>query len=301
MKKIMIGVVVLLAAALIGLKYFAAKKQADVTRPAAPAESEQQGVALPAASTSYVIPNTAVTYTPVQATGSYELLTLPADALALKGACEGGSPKEIMANHGKTWGYSTGRRNSFEPKKTQEMYNYIWEYYACLAASRQDNAVCSELPGDVVKDGVKFGVPMNISGALLSPMAQCREKTVIFLFKAYVAGKSKDQQNCMDYVNEWDAENLSRISPPEFCEAAGQGPEKALAYVKLKMPNVYPMAEKMLAFSKKVCGSDSGCLSNNELWEGIKNGIPDKCPAAYRPNCAALAQKDPAPCLSVLS
>ena len=301
MKKIMIGVVVLLAAALIGLKYFAAKKQADVVRPAAPAETEQQGVALPAASTNYVIPNTAVTYTPAQATGSYELLNLPADALALKGFCEGGSPKEMLANHGKTWGYSTGRYISFAQKETQEMYGYLWQYYACLAAARQDNGVCSELPGEVVKDGVKFGVPMSETGVLLSPMAQCREKTVTFLFKAYVAGRSKDQQNCSDYVNEWDSENLSKISPPEFCEAAGQGPEKALAYVKIKMPKVYPMAEKMLAFSRKVCGSDSECLSNNDLWEGIKTGAADKCPAAYRPNCAALAQKDPTPCLSVLS
>jgi len=305
MKKVIIAVVVILAAALIGMKYFAAKKQPGMPQTGAAAvqsQGEQQGVSLPAGSTAAFVPSTEMmSFTPAQATGSYEMLALPPAALTVKGTCEGGSPKEILENHGKVWGYFTGRHNAFEPKKTQEIYGYIWDYYACMASARQDSSVCSELPGEVVKDGLKFGVPMGLTGAPMSPMEICRKKNVMFLFKAYVAGKSKDQQNCMDYLAEWDSAILARISPAEFCAAAAQGPDKLLAYGKEKMPEYAAQNEKAMAFSKKACGSSSDCLADFDLWEGIRTGNADKCPPAYRANCAALVQKSPAPCSSVLT
>ena len=159
MKKLITGVVVILAAALIGLKYFAAKNQAVPPSPAPGGTAEQQGVALPAGAKDYAAPSSVPSYVPPQATGSFELLALPAAALDLKGACEGGSPKEIMENHGKTWGYFTGRNIAFEPLRTQEIYNHIWDYFACTAVSRQDSTICSELPGENVKDAIRFGVP----------------------------------------------------------------------------------------------------------------------------------------------
>lgn len=300
MKKIIIGVVVLLAAALIGLKYFAANKAA-VTQPAPGIQAEPQGVALPAGSASYAPPAATLAFAPAQASGSYEQLALPAAALDLKGACEEGSPKLIMESHGKTWGYFTGRHNAFDPPQTQELYNFLWSYQACVAASRRDATACSELPGDVVKDSIRFGVPMSERGSPLSPMDLCRNKNVDFFFKAYVAGKAKEEQNCTDYLGDWDAANLARISPPEFCSAAAQGPEQLLAYGKSKMPEMYPMAEKAMAFSKKACGSSSDCLSSYELWEGLSTGDPAKCPSAFRASCAALLQKSPAPCSAILA
>lgn len=302
MKKLIIGVVVLLAAALIGLKYFDSRKQGGVLPQPQGFQTEQQGVALPPGSTGYTVPEQAATFNPTEATGSYEQLTLPLAALSLKGACEGGAPKDILESHGEVWGYFTGTRIAFEPKRTQEMYNYIWDYYACTAVSRGDASICNDLPGSAPKDIVRFGIPVEkIDGVPESPMARCHDKNVVFFFKAYVAGKVKDERNCQDYLREWDPRNLERISPAEFCAAAGQGPEKALAYVKAKMPDMYSMAEKMLAFSRKVCGSSSECLADNALWEGISTGNPDKCPAAYRMNCAALAQKSPAPCAGILA
>ncbi len=309
MKKTITGVVVLLAAALIGLKYFAAKNQVGMPQPAPQPQTEQQGVALPPGSTSYQPISSMPTFTPTQGSGNYEMIALPAAALDLKGACEGGSPKEIIENHGKTWGYFTGRRNAFDPPKTQDLYNHIWDYYACTAASRQDSTICSELPGEPVKDAVKFGVPRYESieagsknGQPMSPMDQCRSKTVVFLFKAYAAGKAKDQRNCLDYVSDLDPEAQSMFTnPAEFCAAVGQGPDKGDAYLKQKMPKAYPIAEKMMAMSEKVCGSDAACLANHALWVGITSGSPAKCPDAYKPNCAALAQKSPGPCASILA
>lgn len=302
MKKTIIGVVVLLAAALIGLKYFDSKKRSGPVRPPQGYQTEQQGVTLPPGSTGYTVPDVMTTLSQPQATGSYEQLAFPAAALDLKGACAGGSPKEIMESHGKTWGYNTGTRIAFEPKKTQELYTYVWDYYACTALSRGDSSACSELPGEGPKDLIRFNIPMDrVGGVPVTPMAHCREKNIDFLFRAYVAGKAKEQQNCMDYLTQWEPKNLERISPPEFCAAAGQGPEKALAYVKEKMPDMYSMAEKMLAFSRKVCGSSSDCLAANAVWEGISSGNPDKCPAAVRTDCAALVKKSPVPCAAILA
>lgn len=302
MKKIITGVAVLLVAALIGLKYLDYKKQPGAIRPPPGGQVEPQGVALPPGSTGYIAPGNVTSYAPAQATGSYEQLVLPPAALTLKGACEGGSPKEIMESHGKTWGYYTGTRLAFKPEKTQEMYVYIWDYYACTASSRGDLAVCSDLPGEAPKDVVRFGIPIDREGGVhITPAVHCRNKNVEFLFKAYVAGKTKDQQNCMNHVSEWDGEDLAKFSPGEFCALAAQGPEKIIAYLKEKLPDARGEVEKFMAFSRSVCGSDAACLSNYGMWEGIRTGDADRCPVGYKLNCAALAQKSPAPCSSILA
>lgn len=301
MKKLIIGAVIILAAALLGLKYFAAKNQPVPPSPTSGIPTEQQGVALPAGAKDSVAPGSMSSYTPPQATGNFELLALPAAALDLKGACEGGSPKEIMENHGKTWGYFTGRRIAFDPPKTQAIYNYVWEYYACTAASRQDSAACSELPGDVIKDAVRFVGSPGLPGKPMSLMEQCRRKTVDFLFKAYVAGKAKEYQNCMDHVSGWEEADLARISAPDFCALAALGPEKVVEYLKAKMPEARDLIEKEMGFSKKACGSDAECLAGYQLWEGLSTGNSAKCPDAYKPNCAALLQKSPAPCAAILA
>lgn len=306
MKKIFIGVVVLLAAALIGLKYLTSKKQAGAPSVMPGLQAEQQGVALPAGATGYVTADSAAPYSPAQeGSGNYETLSLPAAALGLKGACEGGSPKEIMENLGKTWGYSTGRRNAFEPKHTQEMYNFVWEYYSCLASAHQDITICNDLPGEPPKEALKFGSlrrakPPAVVAVDIPPAEQCREKNLVFLFKAYVAGKTKDQQNCMSFIGEGSSEDLGKFSPGEFCEVAAQGPEKVLAYFKKKVPEDSLDVELKMAFSRSVCGSDAECLTKYAIWEGIKTGNPDRCPADYKLNCAALEKKSPAPCSAIL-
>lgn len=294
MKKPIIIVVVLLAAALAALKYFSSKEQsAPPPAGVAVAQPEQTGVALPAGATSYTAPPAESVYVPTQTMGSYEMLSLPPAALTLKGACEGGSPKEIIEAHNKAWGYFTGRRIAFDAKKSQVIYDMLGDYYACLAAARQDITACNELPGEAEKDGFKVTLGD-------SPMGFCRSKASFFLFKAYVAGRAKEHANCMGYLTDWDSANLARISPPEFCAAAAQGPEKITAYASGRLPDIWPMAEKMLAFSKKVCGNDQACLANNSLWEGIKGANPGKCPAAYAPHCGALAEKSQVPCVEVL-
>lgn len=295
MKKPVIIVVILLAAALAALKFYSSKSEVPVTvAPAAgQAQPEQAGVALPEGATSYAASQMESVYVPTHTMGSYETLTLPPAALMLKGACEGGSPKEMMENHNKTWGYFTGRRISFDGKKSQALYDLMGEYYACLAAARQDITVCNELPGEAEKDGFKVTLGD-------SPMGYCRSKAGFFLFKAYIAGRAKEQTNCMGYLTDWDSANLARISPPEFCAAAAQGPEKISAYASARLPDIWPMAEKMLAFSKKVCGNDQSCMANNSLWEGIKGANPDRCPEAFKPHCSALAEKSQVPCVSIL-
>ncbi|OGR79077.1 MAG: hypothetical protein A2X32_11185 [Elusimicrobia bacterium GWC2_64_44] len=294
MKKIIIGVVVLLAAALIGLKFFASKEQAAVQRPASQdGQQEQQGVALPSAAKDYSAVATESVYVPTQAMGSYEMFTLPAPVMALKGACEGGSPKEIMEAHGKTWGHFTGRRAAFDTNQKQEIYTYIASYYSCLALARQDITTCNELPGETEANGFKITLDD-------SPLGLCRGMAADMLFRAYVAGKAKDQQNCLAYIGQWEPTDQGRVSAPEFCEAAAKGPEKFTEYGREKMPQYFGIGEKMMAFTKKVCGSDPVCLANNGLWEGIRTGSPGKCPPAKVPHCTALAEKNQAPCVDII-
>jgi len=295
MKKLIIGVVVVLAAALIGLKFFASKEQASVqsTAPSA-VQPEQQGVALPTAAKDYSAAGAESVYVPTQAQGSYELFTLPASVMALKGACEGGSPREIMEAHGKTWGHFTGRRAAFDTNQKQEIYTFIASYYACLSLARQDITTCNELPGETDVNGFKITLDD-------SPLGLCRNMAADMLFRAYVAGKAKDQQNCLAYVGQWEPTDQGRISAPEFCEAAAKGPEKFTEYGREKMPQYFGIGEKMMAFTKRVCGSDPVCLSNNALWEGIRTGSADKCPPAKAPHCAALAQKSQVPCVDIIS
>lgn len=299
----------MLAAALVGLKYFAAKKQALITSPAQGLSEEQLGVALPAGSTDYAQPSPMVTYTPAHGTGSYEALALPPAALDLKGACEGGSPKEIMENHGKTWGYFTGRRNAIDPVKTQDIYNHVWDYYACTAASRHDSTICGELPGENVKDAIKFGVPAFNTfkdtvkpGSLMTPVDQCRDKTVVFLFRAYAAGRAKDQQVCIDYIGDLETEAQAMIpNHSEFCAAMGQGKEKASSYLREKMPKALLMIDQIAATSKKSCGPNQECLASLGVWEGLSAGNAAKCPDAFKPHCAAAVQKSPSPCSAILA
>lgn len=294
MKKAIIAVVIL-GAALVGLKFFSAKQQVAAPKPAqTAAQQEQQGVALPSGAKDVPAVNTESVYVPTQAMGSYDNFNLPANVSAVKGACEGGSPKEIMDAHGKTWGYFAGRRIALDNKKSQIIYDYVGDYYACLAASRQEFSVCNELPGEAEKDGIKTDVEH-------SPLGYCRNKAGLFLFKAYIAGKTKDQQNCMAYLSDWDSSNLSKIVPGEFCAAAGGGPEKIMAYVKEKMPAMAENAERMLGFSRSKCGSDPVCLASNGVWEGIRTGDAGKCPSQFSPHCGALAQKSAVPCVTILN
>jgi len=296
MKKPIILVVVVLAGALAALKYFSSRNQPPAAPPVqAPAQQVPEGVALPEGAQDYTAPTASeYVYVPSPNQGTYDSFTLPPAAMSLKGACEGGSIKEIMENHGRTWGYFTGRRVAFSPKKSQEIYTQIGDYYACLSAARHDITMCGELPGDAEQDGITVTLGD-------SPLGRCRDKAGIFLFKGYVAGRVKEQSNCIGFLSSWHSRDMARVSPPDFCASAAQGPEKLAAYARDKFSDVWGSAEKMMGFSRKVCGSDAACLANNDLWEGIRSGRPDKCPPAYAPHCAALIQKTQVPCAAILT
>lgn len=295
MKKNVIVAVVLLAAALGALKYFSSREASDAPPSGTQVEGQAPGgVALPADAGDYGNASTESVYAPAQAMGSYDALTLPAAAFSVKGACEGGSPKDIVENHNRTWGYFTGRRTAFKQDKTKALYDFMGDYYACMAAARQDLSYCNDLPGELDTADIKLDVSD-------SPLGYCRSKAGLFLFKAYIAGKAKERQNCIGYVNDWDSQNLSRISPQDFCNAAAEGPEAITKYASSKLPDIWPTAERIMAFSRRVCGSDRDCLDNNKLWEGISTGNAKLCPPQYRAHCEALIEKSQVPCVAVLN
>ncbi len=295
MKKPIIIVVVLLAAALAALKYYSSKSQEAVTAPpAGQATQETQGVALPAGATEYAVPSgSEYVYVPSPGQGTYDSLTLPSPALALKGACEGGSIRDIIAEHGKSWGYFTGRRYAIGPEKSRDLYALIGDYYACLAASRQDVTFCNDLPGDAEQNGLRVELAD-------SPLGFCREKAGLFLFRAYVAGKAPDRGNCLGFIATWHGRDQNRISAQDLCAAAAKGPAALTEYSRSKLGDMAVKGEKIMAFSRGVCGSDPACLANNGVWEGVRTGDARKCPENFRPHCSALAQKNQAPCVDIL-
>lgn len=294
MKRNIIIVVVILAAALAVLKYLASRGQDEAASVPSQQEQAPEGVSLPEGAMDYGdIPSESV-YAHSQASGSYDTLTLPDAALSLKGACKGGSPKDMVEDHGKVWGYFTGERISFNQDQSKAMYEFFGDYYACMAAARKDLSYCNNLPGDIESEGMKIDL-------VDSPMGYCREKAGSFLFMAYVAGKIKERSVCSGYVSDWDSRNISRVSIPDFCDAAAKGPEAVTGYTRENLPDILPMAERLFPFGKRACKSDPVCLNNNAIWEGLRTGKASGCPVSHRAHCGALLKESQVPCVAVLT
>lgn len=293
MKKPIIGVVVLLAGTLAVLKYYSSREQAVAPPGTAARPPEQVGVALPAAATEYAAVSSESVYVPSNAVGNYESLSLPAEALALKGACEGGSPKEILEAHNRTWGYFTGRRSAIGTDKSKAIYDMLADYQACQAASRQDLTLCNELPGEAEKDGISVRMED-------SPVRYCRDRAGLFLFVSYVLRKAPDQVNCLGYVADWDPADQAKVLASDFCAASAKGVEGFTTYARGRFSD-FSEFERAIGVNKKACGAIQSCLSLNRLWEGVRTGNPGACPEDYAPHCAAQVRKSPAPCSEILS
>lgn len=291
MKKFIIGVVTVLAVVLIGLKFYSAKQPAPVqVQETAP----QVGVSLPAAATASPEVPASGAGLPQQPIG-YSGLSFPPMTPLIKGACENGSPKEILDNHGKTWGYAAVKNVGLDLQHSQKIYDYLSSYYACASVVRGDAYLCNMLPAEALSSVSKadsFAAPMNI----------CRQKAVAVLFRAYLAGKISDPAACQMEVGNWDPANLDRVSPIDFCAAAAKGPDSAYQYLNSKVPENAAMERAYLPSSRSSC-SGAGSLPCGEfyaIYKALRDGDPGACPRDSRIYCEAFLGKTQAPCTPIL-
>ena len=290
MKKWAILIVVALAAALLIMQYAAEKKKVPVMPGGAPAPASGPavGVALPADALKPVT-STMDSFVPQNGRGP---IVLPLIQTSYKGACTGGSLKDMMDKHDVYWG-SFAKDTPIPPADSLKMYDFMEDYVSCQAAARTDVSFCDSLPGPGEKDGIK--VSLNSS-----PSFTCRKKTNILLFEAYLAGTIKGDSYCRQYLASFDQADLARFSVPEFCEVVSAGPENAASFLLKAFAPASPDGAAKLALDFPVkesdCKKNQECLTKFHLYSAIKKGRPDDCPAGYKAQCQALSGRSTAPC-----
>lgn len=294
MKKWAILVLVVLASALLLLQYAAEKKKTAMTPGSTPAPTAEQplGVALPAEASK---PVTVPVDSYISQSGRGPIV-IPLVQSAYKGACEGGSLKDMMLSHDSYWG-SFAKDSPFLFEDTQKMYDFMVDYVSCQAAARADVSLCDSLPGPGEKDGVAVSLEV-------SPSSICRKKITMLLFESYLAGNIKGDSYCRLGLADTNQADLSKFSIPEFCEVASKGPESAVSFLLKAFapgsPEVSAYFATRLPAKESDCREKPECLVEFGLYDAMKKGHPADCPAEYKAQCQALSGRSTASCEKIL-
>jgi hypothetical protein len=294
MKKWTILVIVVLAGILLALQYVVEKKKSAVQSGGAmPALEEPVGVALPEGATTYMA-RQAENSMPEVGGAVYGSIVLPTIQTAYKGACEGGSLREMLGTHDKYWGFFAWD-TPFTQAETQKMYGFLADYVACHAVARTDASLCDALPGPAEKKGYKVTLDMT-------PSFKCREKTVEVLFAGFRSGLVKEDFSCRATVSSWAPEYVAKVSVPELCSKLSVGRKDAAAYLLeiFKQPGAEEWINAGFPIKEAECKKEDNCMKRYVLYNGINTGKPQKCGADYAPHCQALAERTTVPCDKIL-
>lgn len=291
MKKWTILVIVVLAALILLVQYVIEKKvvPAGPGGSQAPVAEQPLGVALPedaAVSAARAVGN----FVPETSGSVYGGIALPTIQPFYKGACEGGSLKEMLDTHDRYWGFFA-RNTAFTPEESNKMYNLLADYVGCQASARTDTTLCDNLPGVAEKDGQK--VPKEIT-----PHYICRDKTVSVLYEGYRAGLVKDEFPCRAMSERWDKTRVAMFSVPELCRKISEGRAPALSYLKgiFTAPEAAPLLEATFPVKEADCAGDRECLNRYAIFKGVKSGNAKACPKEYATYCQALSERSALPC-----
>ena len=292
MKKWAILIVVVLAAALLIVQYSSEKKKGAMHpgTTATPA-GEDVGVALPS-DASKPVTDPMNNFIPQSGGGP---LSIPLIQTSYKGACEGGSLKDMLETHDKYWG-TFAKDTPFNSDETRKMYGMMEDYVACHSAARADVSLCDSLPGSANKDGIKVTLES-------SPSFVCRKKATMVFFEAYQAGRIKDDSSCRLSLANWDQADLAHFSAPKVCELLAKGPGNVWTYLVESFAPA-PEAPGRIAAEFPVkegdCKKDEECLLKLRLYNAAKNDRPNDCPVGYKAQCQALAERSTVPCDKIL-
>lgn len=298
MKKWTILTIAVLAAILLVMQYLIEKKKVAMIGSGQQAGSGEQqlGVALPDSATTYA--GVAVdNYVPEYVGGAaYGAIVMPMIQSSYKGACEGSSLQDMLATHGRYWGY-LARNAAFNQSETQKMYDQLADYTACQAAARPDIGLCDALPSEVEQSGHKVDVR-------ITPGYRCRNRMINLLFEAYRAGNISGDSYCRLGVGTFNKEDLEKFSVPEFCSVLPKGQE-ALEDFLLKAfavdtPEARARVRKEYPVKEGDCAKDKECLAKYGIYSAVKKGQPEACPNDYQSQCRALAERSTVPCDKVL-
>jgi hypothetical protein len=295
MKKWSVLVIIVLCGLLLSLKFLSRKNSAELSVPVAPAQ-EESGVALPAAATGYVAPETApaaATVVPyVEGAGDYNGLMLPPLARAYAGACQGGSLEDMRSTHGRYWGYFA-KNIPFSFEDTRKMYDYTASYVACSAVARGSVELCSSLPGEASAGGMKVDGKMSVS-------YQCKDKANPILFLAYLAGKNKSTADCYSALAGLNQKILSKVSVSDLCDAASRGMGPLKKYLMKAIPDRERKIRMMFPDSRSECDGSQDCLDSLAAYTAIKDANPSECPRGVRALCEAVILRSADPCAAVV-
>ncbi|OGS07507.1 MAG: hypothetical protein A2270_09585 [Elusimicrobia bacterium RIFOXYA12_FULL_51_18] len=292
MKKWGILLLVVLGGLLLGLQYFINKGEKKLVMQSGPTSTGQPlGVALPPATTGYIVSELSNNAGAEVGAGDYNNLVLPNVPTAYKGACPGGSLADIVSSHGKIWGYFVPKSViAFGFKENETIYNFIGDYVGCVAAARSDVSLCEILPAEAE------GLILNVS-----PAFYCRSRSTPVMFYGYLLGKNKDYSVCQASLFDVDPGNMAKIAIPDYCQAASKGIVSVREYMTKVMPEYTKEIKSAYPLSKADCSGDGTCLSGFMSYAAIKRGDASICPPAPGgASCAAFITKSLVPCEPVV-
>lgn len=292
MKKWVILVLVVLGCAMLALQYLMNKKAPGPGTATQTARLGPDGVPLPAVATGY-------TETPfVPPMGNFNddptRLDIPIIPSDYKGACEGGSLREMLNTYNKYWG-PLAKDTPFSQNDMRQMFSFVGDYVSCVAIARDNALICDMLPAGPAgeggpKDGIAAQTQTPVDRSRVKPNRDnlrynCRKRVNPVLFLGYMAGKSKNPDSCNNILAGWKPSVLARISAADFCAAASKGMDAVNDYMQKIMSGRQKKIKKgddrskqRFATSESSCGGNKECINGAKLYNAIKSGNVSQCP-----------------------
>ena len=204
-------------------------------------------------------------------------------------ACSGGSFREILSAHGRTWGFPRPGGSSFSDEQSAALYALLTSYYSCKAAVSGDLGECDFTGGSAGGSVDRFNTPSFL----------CRERAAVTRMLGVMAGRDKQVTGCRMFLDSFEGKKLP-FTAATLCNAAAGGLENLCRSLSGGMGKA-DLASCLKKFPSGMddCSGDMACLDTLQAYTAIKSWQPGSCPEAYRAQCQAVVSGDPAVCRQV--
>ena len=204
-------------------------------------------------------------------------------------ACLKMPPEKIRAAH---WATRESTPTRIEYGELQKISRLMTGYYTCLAASSRNPDMCNNLPErccyttDIKEDH--------------SPRSMCANEYRIFAFSAYMAGKSKNDAACKDFLAS-DHLQGGMLPEQEFCRAASGGMENICASFdsKGKLPVTMKECRQVFPVKLEDCLNSADCRQMWQIYRAVSSGGTMRRRDYYQPTAAAYLQKSSRHCQEI--
>ncbi len=263
MKKI--AIIAVLAAMAFALIYkYSSRQQKSVSpvMPPSPAESLEEGKALPSDAKRFV----SEAETEVGSICSKNLVS-------------------IIEDFGKVWHPAPPKDRKIpliDPETSLKISRMLGSYYACSALSYHDRERCNVLP--------------SLSADSNMPREVCAYKYDNITLAAFAAGKYDKNDACKDFM---ESHKISGVDENVFCEAVKGGFAALCEKMSGKTDkSLLKECQKVFPKNKSACSSDEeGCLEPYMAYEAFSSNSADKC--LNKEQCQAFNSKTEAACVGI--